>query len=115
VKAVEFFLLPLPAPHKVSRFWVCFCFQFLSSKCFRFHKNLTASTSLGESVLERRSGKDLTPERRSCKSFEKYSVLNCKFCYIFKASKIIVLMVALGSMAQRKHLWKGLACQFSLK
>jgi len=31
---------------KVNRFRVCFCFQLLSSKCFRFQKNLTASTSL---------------------------------------------------------------------
>jgi len=46
VEAMEYFLLPLPAPYKVSRFWVCFHFQFLSSKCFSFHKNLTASTSL---------------------------------------------------------------------
>jgi len=29
--------------YKVSRFQVCFCFQLLSSKCFRFHKNVTAS------------------------------------------------------------------------
>jgi len=40
------FLLPLPALYKVSRFRVCFRFQLLSSKCLRFHKNLTASTSL---------------------------------------------------------------------
>jgi len=37
------FLLPLPAPYKVSRFLVCFHFQLLSSECFRSHKNLTAS------------------------------------------------------------------------
>jgi len=36
------FLLPPPAPHKVSRFRVCFRFYLLSSKCFRFHKNITA-------------------------------------------------------------------------
>jgi len=45
LKAVEYFLLPLPAPYKVSRFQVCFRFQPLSSKCFRFHKNLIGSTS----------------------------------------------------------------------
>jgi len=45
VGAVEYFLLTLPAPYKVSRFRVCFRFQILSSKCFRFHKNLTASAS----------------------------------------------------------------------
>jgi len=39
VEAVEYYLLPLPAPYKVSRF------QLLSSKCFRFHKNLIASGS----------------------------------------------------------------------
>jgi len=43
VEAVEYFLLPLPAPYKVSRFRICFRFQLLSSKCFRFRKNLTAS------------------------------------------------------------------------
>ena len=39
-------LLPLPAPFQHFRFWVRFRFQPLSSKCFRFHKKLTASTSL---------------------------------------------------------------------
>jgi len=42
VEAVEYFLLPLPAQYQVSRFRVYFRFQFLSSKCFRFHKSLTA-------------------------------------------------------------------------
>jgi len=46
MEAVEYFLLPLPASYKVSRFRVCFRFKLLSSKCIRFHKNLTASTSL---------------------------------------------------------------------
>jgi len=45
VEAVEYFLLQLPAPYKVSRFRVCFRFQLLSSKCFCLHKNLTASTA----------------------------------------------------------------------
>ena len=40
------FLLSLPAPDRISHFWVRFRFQSLSSKCFRFHKNLIASTSL---------------------------------------------------------------------
>jgi len=44
VEAVEYFLLPLPAPYNVSRFRVCFHFQPLSSKCFRFYRN-TASTA----------------------------------------------------------------------
>ena len=35
-------LLPLPAPDIINRFQVHFRFQSLSSKCFRFHKNLTA-------------------------------------------------------------------------
>ena len=39
------FLFPLPAPDKISRFRVRFRFQSLLSKCFRFHKNLTASTA----------------------------------------------------------------------
>ena len=38
-------LLPLPAPFQHFRFGVCFCFQRLSSKCFHFHKKLTASAS----------------------------------------------------------------------
>jgi len=41
VEAVEYFLLPLPAPYKVY-----FRFELLSSKCFHFQKNLTAFTSL---------------------------------------------------------------------
>jgi len=45
VEKVKYFLLPLPAPHKVSHFWVYFRFQLLSSKCFRFYKNLTAFTA----------------------------------------------------------------------
>jgi len=52
VEAVEQFLLPLPAPYKVySRFRVCFHFQLLSLKCFRFRfqKNLTASTASASS------------------------------------------------------------------
>ena len=39
------FLFPLPAPGRASRFRVRFRFQSFLSKCFRFHKNLTASTS----------------------------------------------------------------------
>jgi len=38
-------MLPLPAFQKDKCFRVCFRFQFLSSKCFRFYKNLTASAS----------------------------------------------------------------------
>jgi len=38
VEAIEFFLLPLPAPYQVGRFWVCFRFQLL--------QNASASTSL---------------------------------------------------------------------
>jgi len=47
VEGVEYFLLPLPAPYKVSRFLACFRFQLLSWKCFHFHfnKNLTAFTA----------------------------------------------------------------------
>ena len=43
-------LLPLPAPFQHFRFRVRFCFQPLLSKCFRFHKKLTASTSLLQGV-----------------------------------------------------------------
>jgi len=47
VEAVEYFLLPLPASYKISRFRVCFHFHLLSSKCFcfRFYKNLNATTA----------------------------------------------------------------------
>jgi len=45
VKAVEYFLFPLSAPYKVTCFRVCVRFQLLSSKCFRFHKNSTASSA----------------------------------------------------------------------
>ena len=45
VEAVKFLMLPLPATDRISRFRVRFRFQSLSSKCFRFHKNLTASTA----------------------------------------------------------------------
>jgi len=38
VEAIEYFLLSLPAQYKVSRFRICFRFQRLSSKCFRFHR-----------------------------------------------------------------------------
>ena len=43
------FLLPLPAPDRISCFQVRFRFKSLSSKCFRFHKNLTASTASASS------------------------------------------------------------------
>jgi len=36
-------MLPLAAPQKVKYFRVRFRFQIISSKYFRFHKNLTAS------------------------------------------------------------------------
>ena len=39
-------LLPLPAPDRISHFRVRLRFHCLSFKCFRFHKNLTASTFL---------------------------------------------------------------------
>ena len=38
------FLLPLPAPDRIRRFQARFRFQSLSSKCFRFQKNITASS-----------------------------------------------------------------------
>ena len=38
-------MLPLPAPFQRFRFRVRFRFQPLSSKCFRFHKKLPASTA----------------------------------------------------------------------
>ena len=46
MEAVKFLMLPLPARLEVLCFRVRFRFQSFSSKCFRFHKNLTASTSL---------------------------------------------------------------------
>ena len=45
------FLLLLPALDRISRFRVCFRFQSLSSKCFRFHKKLTASTASASTSL----------------------------------------------------------------
>ena len=44
----HFWKFLLPVPGRASRFRVRFRFQSFSSKCFRFrfHKNLTASTSL---------------------------------------------------------------------
>ena len=42
-------LLPLPAPFQHFRFRVRFRFRPLSSKCFRFHKKLTASTASASS------------------------------------------------------------------
>jgi len=41
----------LPGPQKVKCFRVRFRFQLLSSKCLRFHKNLTASTSCASTSL----------------------------------------------------------------
>jgi len=56
VEAIEYFLLPLPTPYKVSHFRVCF--QLLSSKCFHFHipapsliKNASASSSSKSQML----------------------------------------------------------------
>jgi len=49
MEAGEYFLLPLPAPYKVSRFRVCFRFQLLFSKCFHFRKNLTTSIAFASS------------------------------------------------------------------
>ena len=43
------FLLPLPAPNRISCFRVRFRFLSLLSKCFRFHKNLTASPASASS------------------------------------------------------------------
>ena len=45
------FLLPLSAPDRISRFRVRFHFQSLSSICFRFNKNLTASTASASTSL----------------------------------------------------------------
>ena len=47
------FLLPLPAPDRISRFRVRFPFQSLSSKCFRFrfHRNLIASTAYASTSM----------------------------------------------------------------
>ena len=45
------FLHPLPALDRISRFQVRFRFQSLSSKCFRFHKKLTASTASASTSL----------------------------------------------------------------
>jgi len=44
VEVVEYFLLPLPAPLKVSCFRVRFRFQLILSKRFRFLQKFTASS-----------------------------------------------------------------------
>ena len=44
-------LLPLPASFQHFCFRVRFRFQSLSSKCFRFHKKLTASTTSASTFL----------------------------------------------------------------
>ena len=44
-EAVKFLMLPVPASLEVLCFRVRFRFQSLSLKCFRFHKNLIASTA----------------------------------------------------------------------
>ena len=51
VEEVKFLMLPLPAPFEVLCFRVRFRFQPLSSKCFHFHENLTASTASASTSL----------------------------------------------------------------
>jgi len=48
VEAVEYFLLPLPALYKVSRFRVCFRF-YIPAPCFM--KNASASDSSKSQML----------------------------------------------------------------
>jgi len=51
VETVDDFLLPLPTPYKVSHFRVCFRFQLLSSKCFRFHISTHVLWKMLQSLL----------------------------------------------------------------
>ena len=67
------FLLLLSASDRASRFQVRFRFQSFSSKCYRFHKNLTASTST--SLL---SMKQLI----ACSLKRKPASLLCKLFYL---------------------------------
>ena len=74
------FLLPLPAPDRASRFRVRFRFQSFSSKCFRFHKNLTASTASASSFRFHISAQY---ETANCISFKKKQAsLLCKLFYL---------------------------------
>ena len=77
-------LLPLSAPFQHFRFRVCFRFQPLSSKCFRFHKKVTASTasSFRFHIL------DLCPPLSTCNIYGAKFQL-CTICTkLFKVSPI---------------------------
>ena len=67
------FLLPLPAPDKISRFRFRFRFQFLLSKCFRFHKNLTAYSSTSVQSMKQLIVFSVT---------KKQATLFCKLFYL---------------------------------
>jgi len=105
VEAVEHFLLPLPAPYKVSRFRVCFRFQLLSSKCFCFHKNLTASTSQPNVLWK------ALPTSQKVKCFRvcfRFQFLSSK-CFRFHKN-----LTASASLVQNYLLFKTLCSSLSL-
>jgi len=92
-------MLPLPAPQKVKSFRVRFRFQLLSSKRFRFHKNLTAftasaSTSLFEIVVR-------------CNSFMRHKVVDHKVIIrqvnIMSYSPVIQIKLYVGDLVDLMH------------
>ena len=81
------FLLSLPAPVRItgSRFQVPFRFQSLSSKYFRFHKNLTASASTSL----------LRMKQIIVFSVRKQASLLCKLFYLISVVDSILLLLLL--------------------
>jgi len=97
VEAVEYFCFRFQLRiscllRQVSRFPVCFRFQLLSSKCFRFHKNLTASASLPHVLWK------MLPAPQKVKCFRV-----C-FCFQFLSSKCIRFHKNLTSSSFRFHI-----------
>ena len=79
-------LLPLPAPFQHFRCRVRFRFQPFSSECFRFHKNLTASTASASSFRFHIPGnKPYSPQLWAKSSIRKW-VLEY-FCVYYATSK----------------------------
>jgi len=86
-------MLLLPAAYKVSRFRVCFLFKPLFSKCFRFHKNLTASTA--SASLPHVLWKTLplpSPQKIKCFRFQLFSSKCFRFYTNLTASASISLV-----------------------
>ena len=69
--------LPLPAPDTISRFRVRFHFQSLSSKCFRFFKNLTATSFASTTLLSIKQLIVFSVKKKKYGKFLLYSSLAC--------------------------------------